>query len=168
MSSPRPSRDLERANANYARARELAGDLHSLHRATVLVSEAIALRPRTQKFYLLRGYLFRQTGALERAVVDHNAAIRLSPRSAAARCGRGLCFRKLGQYDNALTDFDESVDLSGGDSRYRFYRGLALLDLNRWEASADDFFAAAHGRSGRCVYGAICEYVLFGVVGCGV
>lgn len=136
--------DLQRANAAYAQAVELSSDPRSIHLARSFVSEALAVRPKQQKWYMLRGLLNRRLGEHQLALYDSNAAVRLDPTNPAAFCGRGLCLRKLGRPRDALADIDRAIDLSQ-QPKYRFYRALVVSDLQRWGEAAEDYLAASKG-----------------------
>ena len=152
---PRPGhshvvRDLSAvANASFAKARDLSTDPKpsSIRLALALVTEALTIKPKQSKWYLLRALLYRRVGEFQLALYDQNAAIRLDKDNPAAYCGRGLCLRKLGRPRDALTDFNAAVSLGGdkGGDKYRFYRGLLLVDLQQWDNAAEDFAASAGG-----------------------
>ena len=145
--------DVDRANASHARAAELAADPRSTRLALSLISEALAVRPKQARWYMLRALLYRRLGDFQLALYDQNAAVRLDRHNPAVFCGRGLCLRKLGRPRDARADFDAAITLAqpgGCSDKYRFYRGLLLADLGLWDEAAEDFGAAAASGGPRC------------------
>ena len=50
-------------------------------RALTLITEAIAVRPKTAKWYVVRAQVYRMLGRNQLAFFDYNSALRLDPRS---------------------------------------------------------------------------------------
>ena len=70
--------EAERARRNAARAETLLHSLRQPTRALALISEALAVRPKQARWYLVRAQLYRVMGRNRLALADYNSNIRLT------------------------------------------------------------------------------------------
>ena len=86
--------EADRARRNAARAEALLHSSRQPTRALALISEAIVVRPKQSRWYLVRAQLYRILGRNRLALADYNANIRLDAFTAKtyARCVEAITF----------------------------------------------------------------------------
>ena len=81
MQQSKGDQDADQAKRNSERALKLLTAFKQPTRALTLISEAIAIKPKTAKWYVLRAQTYRMLGRNQLAFCDYNSALRLDPRS---------------------------------------------------------------------------------------
>lgn len=74
--------------------------------------KAIALYPKDEKYYLIRGFNRRMVGdGYDSSLEDFNEAIKINPRHIYANHYKAMCLKFLKKYSQALAFYNKALEL---------------------------------------------------------
>lgn len=97
---------------------------NDLNQATVLIDQAIELRPGDAQQLVDRAEIKAARGQYKDAIVDLTAAIELNPGLADAYAFRASAYRRMGQPEAALADLDHALRIVPMHAESLLERGL--------------------------------------------
>lgn len=95
---------LHNEGVNALRARNLS-------LAIDLISQAIALDPKSARYHINRGEAYRQSSQSERALADFRRATDLDPLNATAHYNLGLALRSADNLEESIAHYREAIRL---------------------------------------------------------
>ncbi len=106
--------------------------------AQVDAEQALALNPKDDISYTVRGDVYKRLGKYQQSVADYSSAIGLKP-SAILYFARGGSYSNLNNHQAAIDDFTKAISLN--PEFYAAYgnRGSAYFSLGKYESAIADF-----------------------------
>jgi tetratricopeptide (TPR) repeat protein len=120
--------------------RSAENSLDGRHTAAVAeIDSGIALSPRYDEAFRLRGRTRIQLNEFRPAIHDYTHAISLNPRSPGSFLNRGMAFLRLGDFDSALKDFNRAIELEPFNADHYLNRGTVYVNQARFSDGLADF-----------------------------
>lgn len=135
---------LARAYVRRAAARMSSRLGRSVLRPLVLadLDAAIALDPRFQPAYFLRGQARDAEADYAGAIADYSETIRLNPKHSEAYNNRGCARNSLGQFDEAIADLEAAIALNPRARAANLNRGFMAVGEGRFLKAYGHFIDA--------------------------
>jgi len=103
------------------------------------IDSGIALSPRYDEAFRLRGRTRIALHQFQPAIQDYSRAISLNPRNSAAFLNRGVAFLHIGDFDGALNDFNSALELEPLNADLYANRGTVYVNQARFPEALADF-----------------------------
>ena len=104
-----------------------------------LLTQAIAIEPKSTRGYLARAGFREANRELTEAIADYDEAIKLDPRLGATWQSRGSTHFKLGHIKESLADFDKFIELAPPQAPHHWQRGIALYYAGKFAEGRKQF-----------------------------
>jgi tetratricopeptide (TPR) repeat protein len=135
IAKPKPVDDLIAS----AVARESKGDYKGI---VADMDRAIAIDPRKDRLYYMRGTAKSELGDKKGAIEDFDRDITMNPKRATAYHNRGMAKYQLGQWQQALADYNISIEINPQYHRAFYHRANAKYQLKDKQGALDDYSRA--------------------------
>ncbi len=122
---------LNQANAAYSSGKR--------EEAIALVTQAIALEPKSPRGYFFRAKFYDDRREFAKAIADFDQVIQLNPRLPDAWQNRGSTHFKLGHIKESIADFDKVIELLPQQAPNHWQRGISLYYAGRFEEGRKQF-----------------------------
>jgi len=103
------------------------------------IDSGIALSPRYDEAFRLRGRTRIELNEFRQAIQDYGHAISLNPRNSVAFLNRGMAFFRLLELDSALKDFNSAIELEPSNADIYVNRGTLHVNQARFANALADF-----------------------------
>jgi tetratricopeptide (TPR) repeat protein len=120
--------------------RSAENSLDGRHTAALAdIDSGIALSPRYDEAFRLRGRTRIQLNEFRPAIQDYTHAISLNPRSSASFLNRGMAFLRLNDFESAVKDFNRAIELEPLNADHYLNRGTVYVNQARFSEALVDF-----------------------------
>ena len=103
------------------------------------IDSGIALSPRYDEAFRLRGRTRIELCEFELAIQDYSNAISLNPHNTAAFFNRGVAFLHIRDFDSALNDFNTAIKLEPLSADFYVNRGTVYVNQGLFPKALADF-----------------------------
>jgi len=103
------------------------------------IDSGIALSPRYDEAFRLRGRTRIELREFELAIQDYSHAISLNPHNTAAFFNRGVAFLHMHDFDSALNDFNSAIELEPLNADFYVNRGTVYVNQGLFPKALADF-----------------------------
>jgi tetratricopeptide (TPR) repeat protein len=105
-------------------------------------TKALAIKPKSDKFYLARGFVHLALREYELAIDDISKAIEIDPQYPLSYLARGSTYYYMNQYDQAIADFNKTIQVDPKNSEAYAKRGFVYSQLGQYDRAIDDYTTA--------------------------
>lgn len=100
--------------------------------------QALAMNPRHERAYRMRGDLLRQLGEDQKAINDYSQAIKQNPDFSTTYINRGKAYEAVGDYRKAIADYTQAIELYPEDGFGYSHRGAVYTKLGENQKAIAD------------------------------
>jgi tetratricopeptide (TPR) repeat protein len=98
--------------------------------------------PRTERYWLLRGIVYRVQGKLDAAIADYSNAIGINPKSVLAHLCRGTVYAEQQHYEQAQGDYSLAIQIDPNTIQAYINRGITFIRQEKYREAEGDFTRA--------------------------